>query len=664
MSVRVLKRLIVLSVVVVSCVFCNAEVDAVADMTAGAISPPGTTYYVDAVDGDNDNPGTVPQKAWKTLAPVNAMTLTPGDKVLLKAGCEFAGPLHPKGSGVEGKPIIVDKYGQGANPIINGEGKTENAIHLHNQSFWELRSLTVTNTDGGGWNDEGRKLRRAIYVTASDADDIKHIYLQNLEIRDVRGMYRFEGHQTNGGIICQVTGKSRKTRFVGLRIEGCVFRTKSIDRYPVVVTSSWKKETPCQVVWKNNMLDHAGRAHIVIPAEQWPRKLVYYFDPEVRQVFPLEKTAAPISPFTGRVGCEDIFSEMAARLKRSWGFFEATRAEEGRWLFKMSATDKNYSLWSTGAMTLGYYGELRALGFTPPWIETEDIILDEWIGEVNKHLDPKTNLLKGPDYGSAKKGDMGYLSHSYDWQLRNRVFMTDRYALPPGGLHGGDPLPTKEAAIKSFNSKPWAGNAYAACNFMGKEMKSHREILRAGGKDENDEIIQVLHKMIDAQFVDGHWGVKGSPDGNMKMLVSYSRLDWPIPNHKKLIDYTLSFATEKAGFAGRGCKSFNQMFSLTEARRQYPDGYRGDEIDKYTAMTFINFLNNWNENLNFYSGDWNGKHNNGVPLYMPHLMLDLPIMRASTVYNWRITPVINRNKKGKIKRNKVIYHTKGFKFHG
>ena len=174
----------------------------------------------------------------------------------------------------------------------------------------------------------------------------------------------------------------------------------------------------------------------------------------------------------------------------------------------------------------------------------------------------------------------------------------------------------------------------------------------------------MLHNMIDAQFVDGHWGAKGSPDGNMKMLVSYSRLDWPIPDHKKLIDYTLSFATERSGFASRGCKSFNQMFSLTEARRQYPDGYRGDEIDRYAAKTFINFLNNWNENLNFYSGDWNGKHNNGVPLYMPHLMLDLPIMRASTVYNWRETPVITRDKKGKIKRNKVIYNTKGFEFHG
>ena len=662
MSVRALQRWIVLGVLVFSCVFCCA--DAAVELTVRTISPGNTAYYVDAAGGDNDNPGTVPEKAWKTIAPVNAMTLAPGDKVLLKAGCEFAGPLTPQGSGAEGKPIVIDKYGHGANPIINGEGKTDNAIHLHNQSFWEFRNLTVTNTDGGVWNDEGRKLRRAIYVTASDAGDINHIYLQNLEIRDVRGMYRFEGHQTNGGIICQVTGKEKKTRFVDLRIEDCVFRTKSIDRYPVVVTSSWKKDPACQVVWKDNTLDHAGRAHIVIPADQWPRKLVYCFDPEVRKVFPLEKTAAPVSPFTGRVGCEDIFSEMAGRLKRSWSFFEETRYEKERWLFKMSAKDKNYSLWSTGAMTLGYYGELRALGFEPPWIENDDKILDEWIGEVNKHLDSKTNLLKGPDNGSAKKNDRGYLSHSYDWQLRNRVFMTDRYTMPPGGLHGRDPLPTKEAAIKSFKSKTWAKNAYGACNFMGKEMKSHREFLRAAGKDENDEIMQMLHKMIDAQFIDGHWGARGSPDGNMKMLVSYSRLDWPIPNHKKLIDYTLSFATEKAGFAGRGCKSFNQMFSLTEARRQYPDGYRGDEIDRYTAKTFINFLNNWNENLNFYSDNWNGKHNNGVPLYMSHLILDLPIMRASTVYNWRETPVITRNKKGKIKRNKVIYHTKGFKFLG
>ena len=91
---------------------------------------------------------------------------------------------------------------------------------------------------------------------------------------------------------------------------------------------------------------------------------------------------------------------------------------------------------------------------------------------------------------------------------------------------------------------------------------------------------------------------------------------------------------------------------------------RCGSIDKYTATTFMTFQANWNEKSNFYAGDWNGKHNNGVPLYMPHLMLDLPVMRTSTVYNWREGPILTRRKDGSIRRNKVVYQTKGFPFGG
>jgi len=163
-----------------------------------AVSPGNTTYYVDA-SGDDANPGTATDKAWNTLAPINALKLAPGDKVLLKAGCEFTGPLILQGSGAEGKPIVIDRYGPGANPIINGQGKVENTIRLHNQHDWEIRSLTVTNTDGGGWDDQGRTIRRAVHIVAEDAGDVKYIHLSNLEIRDVRGMYRFEGNTTLRG---------------------------------------------------------------------------------------------------------------------------------------------------------------------------------------------------------------------------------------------------------------------------------------------------------------------------------------------------------------------------------------------------------------------------------------------------------------------------------
>jgi hypothetical protein len=164
------------------------------------------TYYVDQVQGNNANSGTKPGKARKTLEPVNALMLLPGDKVLLKAGCQFAGALTPQGSGIEGMPIVIDRYGEGSKPVVAGKGKIQNTLRLHNQHHWEISNLKLTNTDGGGWDDKGRTLRRAIYITAEDTGDVAHIYLKNLEISDVRGMYRFDGHETNSGIISRKAG--------------------------------------------------------------------------------------------------------------------------------------------------------------------------------------------------------------------------------------------------------------------------------------------------------------------------------------------------------------------------------------------------------------------------------------------------------------------------
>ena len=632
-----------------------------------ARSPGNTAYYVDA-SGNDGNTGTSEKQAWKTLAKLNTVGFAPGDRILFKAGCSFNGQLKPTGSGAAGKPIVIDKYGEGANPVLNGKGKVKDTIRLHNQQYWEIRNLTVTNTDGGGWDDKGRAIRRAIYITAEDVGDVNQIHLNGLEIRDVRGMYRFEGHQANGGIICQVTGKAKKTRFVDLRIENCVFRTKSIDRYPAVVSSSWKKQTACQLVWRNNTLDHAGRAHIVMPASEWPRKLVYYFDPEVRKVFPLGKTALPVSPFTGRVGCEDIFSEMAARLKRSWSFYEATRVKKGSWLFanrpggKVHHKDEGANV--SPVYPLAYYGELRALGFVPPWLDAEapdmrkkeDAILEKWIGELET---------------------VG-LTREADWSVRNRVFMNKTpYPAPrtgkaflrslrPGGV--APDLTTPESTLKYFNSLPWKKNPYSACGRIGHALNLHIAKRVVAGKEPIDAAYHQVKALVAKKYNPGkgYWGGKPSPDANMKMICAYSIFDWEIPEPKKIIDYHLSRATSRAGFQGHGCSAFNQMHPLAAIFRQYPKlmGYRGEEIDRYTAMTFITFLKNWNEKANFYGNNWMGKHNNGVPLFMPHLILDLPVMRVSTVYNWREGPIITRDKDGKVQRNKVIHQTKGFPFGG
>jgi len=45
-------------------------------------------------------------------------------------------------------------------------------------------------------------------------------------------------------------------------------------------------------------------------------------------------------------------------------------------------------------------------------------------------------------------------------------------------------------------------------------------------------------------------------------------------------------------------------------------------------------------------------------------MLDLPVMRCRTVYNWRRRPILTRDRNGTVRRNTVVYQTEGFPFGG
>jgi len=77
------------------------------------------TYYVDARNGDDGNPGLSPRQAWKTLAKVNASHFQPGDSVLLRRGMTWRAQLCVPDSGAPGKPIIFGAYGNGAPPVLN-----------------------------------------------------------------------------------------------------------------------------------------------------------------------------------------------------------------------------------------------------------------------------------------------------------------------------------------------------------------------------------------------------------------------------------------------------------------------------------------------------------------------------------------------------------------
>ncbi|WP_278704112.1 right-handed parallel beta-helix repeat-containing protein [Parabacteroides goldsteinii] len=173
------------------------------------------TFYVDSITGDDANKGASPTEAWKSLDKLNQQVFEPGDRILFKSGTEYVGQFEPKGSGSEGKPVMVDKYGDGGKPILHGDGQKQHTILLEGLEYWELNNLEVTNK--GEKPDPGRN---GIIIYAWDKGDVHHIHLKNLTVRDVNGSC-IKNEGAGNGIYWHNGGDEVPTRFVDLLIENC-----------------------------------------------------------------------------------------------------------------------------------------------------------------------------------------------------------------------------------------------------------------------------------------------------------------------------------------------------------------------------------------------------------------------------------------------------------
>jgi Right handed beta helix region len=217
---------------------------------------PGSNHYVDFNSGHDTNSGTSPASPWKTLTKVNSTTFQPGDYILFKSGAVWSGQLSPKGSGTAEHPIVIDKYGGDALPMINGAGLAEDAVLLKNQEYWEIRNLEATNTG------TTPALRRGVDVVAENIGDLHHIYLQNLRVHDVNGTNK---EKVNGGIHYRSIGDVKPSRFIDLRIEGN--RIWHVDRSGIFGWSThWTRSKwypSLGVVIRNNLLDDIGGDGIV-----------------------------------------------------------------------------------------------------------------------------------------------------------------------------------------------------------------------------------------------------------------------------------------------------------------------------------------------------------------------------------------------------------------
>jgi hypothetical protein len=214
------------------------------------------SYYVDSQSGNDANSGTSTSRPWQTLNKVNTSSFRPGDKILFRAGGVWEGQLAPRSPGSVGHPIVIDKYGSGPLPKLNGNGKVDDVVYLHNVSEIEVRHLEVTN------KADTPALRRGVDIYLDNFGTAKHVVLADLFIHDVRGT---NARKDNGGIIFRTMGERVPSRFDGLLIErNIVWR---VDRSAIVAESYHARRThwfpSLHVVIRDNYVEDIGGDGIV-----------------------------------------------------------------------------------------------------------------------------------------------------------------------------------------------------------------------------------------------------------------------------------------------------------------------------------------------------------------------------------------------------------------
>lgn len=174
------------------------------------------TYYVDNLAGLDGNSGTSSNAAWQSLGKVSGRTFQPGDRVLFKAGGSWTGELDLNGNGTLASPIVVDQYGSGPKPFINGGGY-ECAVRLQGVSYWEVNNLELSN-DGGPTLSGPSDYRAGVLVKSAFTAIRNHIYLRNLTIHDIFPTTGAYGHGIH--VIAACSG-SVSTYYDDVRIENC-----------------------------------------------------------------------------------------------------------------------------------------------------------------------------------------------------------------------------------------------------------------------------------------------------------------------------------------------------------------------------------------------------------------------------------------------------------
>ena len=238
------------------------------------------TFYIDAAGGNDENAGTSPEQAWQSFDNLKTIRLKEGGSVLLKAGGVWNNEklLIENAAGTKEAPVRIGRYGEGADPVINGNGspwqKNENApkedvaaVHIYNSSHVIIENLEVTNEEKDeadllelGTNTpaqtnipstptkrQSKSLLTGILVENHDAGKLDGVTVQNNYVHNVNGRMRDSANKGAGGIVVLVTGSQTESSFQNLKITGN--KVENVCHQGIYMESSWASRP---LVLKNN----------------------------------------------------------------------------------------------------------------------------------------------------------------------------------------------------------------------------------------------------------------------------------------------------------------------------------------------------------------------------------------------------------------------------
>ena len=222
----------------------------------------GTIYHVDALAGDDaaDASAAAP---WRSLERVNKQDFGPGDTILFKAGGRWHGQLRPQGSGAEGRPIRIDRYGEGPLPVIDMGEATGAAILLRNQEGWEIRHLEITSGA-----PTAKEHRQGILVLGTGAGRVYHHFvIADCHIHDLWGLMggRYEGidSYTSTAILIASPRGDQVATFDDVLVENNL--VERIDRSGIIVWTPTEKASATRVrLQRNRLRDLGGDAILVL----------------------------------------------------------------------------------------------------------------------------------------------------------------------------------------------------------------------------------------------------------------------------------------------------------------------------------------------------------------------------------------------------------------